>query len=110
MNDLIVNHNNLPEAVEAIYKELIDTRKLLSEVIQKFDSYSSAPKLPEDFENLMTIKEVCDFLGVKANTIHRWKRNKSIPFQKIGTKTYFNKSDVLNYNKTEVKKPKGLRR
>lgn len=105
-----INHNNLPEAVEAIYKELLDTRKLLGEVMQKLDSYSSAPPLPEDIDELLTISEVCEYLKVKPNTIHRWKRNMSIPYQKIGTKTYFKKSDVVNYNKIETKKPKGLRR
>lgn len=110
MNELVVNHNNLPEAVEAIYKELVDTRKLLGEVIQKLEGYNSAPQIPDDFDALLTIPEACIYLKVQPNTIHRWKRNKSIPYQKIGTRTYFKKSDLDNYNKIEVKKPKGLKR
>lgn len=110
MDEITVNHNNLPEAVSAIYKELVDTRKLLNEVMEKLEGYTSAPQLPDNLDDLLTISEACDYLKVKQNTIHRWKRNKTIPYQKIGTRTYFKKSDLDSYNKIEVKKPKALRR
>ncbi|WP_282638065.1 helix-turn-helix domain-containing protein [Sphingobacterium thalpophilum] len=110
MDQITVNHNNLPEAVQAIYKELVDTRNLLYEVMQKLDKYSSAPQLPDNFDDLLTIPEACAFLKVTQNTLHRWKRNRTIPYQKIGTRTYFKKSDLEQYNKIEVKKPKGLKR
>lgn len=87
------------EKLERIEKEMSDLKA----------KYESAPTLSDGDDELMNFQEACTFLKVKANTLHRWKRDMTIPFQKIGTKVYFKKSDIVNYNKIEIKKPRGFR-
>ena len=46
--------------------------------------------------NLMTLLEVCDFLGVSKSTIRRKIRVKKIKFVKEGNQYRFKKSDVIS--------------
>lgn len=117
MDEIKVNHNNLPEAVGVIYKELVNTKnelsevkRLFAEVSEKLENYSYAPVV-EDPDKLFTIKEAAEFLRVKENAIHVWKREGKIPYIMAGgSKPLFRKEDLLNYNRIEIKKPKGLER
>ncbi len=46
--------------------------------------------------DLMTLQQVCDFLGVSESTIRRKIRAKKIKFIKEGNQYRFKKSDVIN--------------
>ncbi len=45
--------------------------------------------------DLMTLQQVCDFLGVSESTIRRKIRSKKIKFVKEGNQYRFRKSDVI---------------
>ncbi len=45
--------------------------------------------------DLMTLQQVCDFLGVSESTIRRKIRAKKIKFTKEGNQYRFKKSDVI---------------
>ena len=46
--------------------------------------------------DLMSLQEVCEFLGVSESTIRRKIRAKQIKFTKEGNKYRFKKSDVIS--------------
>ena len=46
--------------------------------------------------DLMTLKQVCDFLGMSESTIRRKIRTKKIKFIKEGNQYRFRKSDIMN--------------
>lgn len=46
--------------------------------------------------DLMTLQQVCDFLGVSESTIRRKIRTKKIKFTKKGNQYRFKKSDVIS--------------
>jgi|SRR5690606_21362036 len=74
------------------------------------EKYQSAPVLPSDHDELLTFDEAVKFLKITSSTLHKWKRDGIIPYRQIGTKKYYKKSDLEEYNKVEIKKPRGLRR
>ncbi|MBD1434844.1 helix-turn-helix domain-containing protein [Sphingobacterium sp. DN00404] len=65
--------------------------------------------IKENKDELMTVAEAALFLKVSINTVRKWARESKIPHSKIGTWNYFKKSDLENYNRIEIKKPRGLR-
>jgi excisionase family DNA binding protein len=46
--------------------------------------------------DLMTLQEVCKFLGVSESTIRRRIRSNKIKFKKEGNKYRFRKSDIIS--------------
>ena len=50
---------------------------------------SSNKKLDVFFDNLITIEELADYIGVSQKTIRNWVALRSIPFLRIGRKTFF---------------------
>ena len=50
---------------------------------------SSNKKLDAFFDNLITIEELADYIGVSQKTIRNWVAMRSIPFLRIGRKTFF---------------------
>lgn len=102
-----ITFEQVPHVLGLILKKM---EGLEEEIKGLKEKYESAPTLPNDHDELLTQPEAITFLKVSANTLHRWKRNGTIPYRKIGTRSYFKKSDLEEYNKTEIKKPKGLRR
>lgn len=47
-------------------------------------------------ETLLNIVEACQLLKVSKVTIHKWKKNKILPFHRIGRKIYFKRSEVID--------------
>lgn len=101
-----ITFEQMPDVLGQILEKMDNIEKKMAEIQEK---YNSSTQLPEDHDDLLTFPEALAFLKITRNTLHRWKREGNIPFNKIGTRTYFKKSDLENYNKIEVKKPKGLR-
>jgi excisionase family DNA binding protein len=47
-------------------------------------------------KNLLSLKETADYFKVTLATIHNWKKNGTLPYYKIGRKTYFKLNEVYN--------------
>lgn len=101
-----ITFDTLPAAVEVI----LNTVKRLEAEIISIKERLEVLSENKNHDELLTFDEAIAFLKVTANTLHRWKRNGTIPYRKIGTKNYFKRSDLEEYNKVEIIKPRGLRR
>lgn len=100
-----ITFDTLPAAVEVILKTL---KRLEAEIIS-IKERLEVPSEHKNHDELLTFEEALSVLKIKKNTLHRWKREGIIPYRKIGTKNYFKKSDLEEYNKIEIKRPRGLR-
>ncbi|TDS14770.1 helix-turn-helix domain-containing protein [Sphingobacterium paludis] len=93
----------VPVAVGLILEKLSALEIEMAELKAK---YESAPAAPKSDDELLTVKEACVFLKIKQNALYRWKREKLIPYTKIGSRTYFKKLDLENYSKLDIRKIK----
>ena len=65
-------------------------RKVELDRLKSFPRRSSSnKKLDAFFDNLITIEELADYIGVSQKTIRNWVAMRSIPFLRIGRKTFF---------------------
>ena len=46
-------------------------------------------------EQLLDVRQAAELLGVTWQTVHEWKRRGLLPFNKMGGRTYFKRSEVL---------------
>lgn len=47
-----------------------------------------------DFEPLMTVEEVADYIKFEPSTIRQWVKARSIPHLKVGRSTRFRRQDI----------------
>jgi len=78
-------------------KRLIDTTlyqlsDLIKETIAEALSGLKIEDPPKD--KLMNSDEVVAYLGVAKSTLSNWKRQKRIPFKKMGKRIFFLKSEI----------------
>lgn len=83
---------DLPDFFAELKKSIIpELREQLSKDFQ--------PKEPTDF---LTRSEVCKLLKIDLSTLHRWRKEKTIPSYGMGNRVYFKRSEVekiINQNK-----------
>ena len=56
-------------------------------------------------ENLITIEELADYIGVSQKTIRNWISLRSIPFLRIGRKTFFTTGKLCHWLQTKEFEP-----
>jgi len=57
---------------------------------------------PKDENDLLTRKEASEFLKISLVSLHSWMNEGIIKSYKVGNKTYFKKSELLNlFNKSK---------
>ncbi|MCC8426585.1 helix-turn-helix domain-containing protein [Mucilaginibacter sp. UR6-11] len=66
-----------------------------SAVKHAFDNLAMFPN-SKPIESPLSVKELCDFLGVTEPTVSRWRNKGKIPYMQIGSRILFNKSAVLD--------------
>lgn len=66
--------------LKMIYKELIDIKKTMLYI--------------NPSEEFVDIETICKILKISKDTLRRYRRQKLIPFHKIGGKVYFLVSEV----------------
>lgn len=54
----------------------------------------AAPATAES-EDLLTMKQATDLLGVSAHTLHEWKRIGKLPYYKLGSRTFFKRDEIM---------------
>ena len=57
------------------------------------------------FDNLITIEELADYIGVSQKTIRNWISIRSIPFLRIGKKTFFRYEKLNSWFQTKEFEP-----
>ena len=66
---------------------------------------SDDKKLDAFFDNLITIEELADYIGVSQKTIRNWVALRSIPFLRIGRKTFFIQNKICRWFQTKEFEP-----
>ena len=57
------------------------------------------------FDNLIRIEELADYIGVSQKTIRNWISLRSIPFLRIGKKTFFRYEKISSWLQTKEFEP-----
>ncbi|WP_324675099.1 helix-turn-helix domain-containing protein [Hymenobacter sp. GOD-10R] len=61
-------------------------------------------------EELLTVKQAAALLNVTVHSIHEWKRIGKLPYSKMGSRTYFKRSELLSSLQSQQRSLKGGRR
>jgi excisionase family DNA binding protein len=71
-------------------------QNLIRECVRE-ELYSQSQEKAESSQEteLIDSKEAASLLRVSLPTLHKWKKQGRIPFQRIGTRIRFNKAEVL---------------
>ena len=61
---------------------------------------SNAPAAPAGtttsaVDELLSIREAAEMLGVTVQTVHEWKRRGLLKYHKLGSRSYLKRADVL---------------
>lgn len=70
-------------------KEII--KDSLLEVLES----SNLSTQPEKEDTLINFKEACKLLGISSVTLHKWKKQRIIPFYRMNKKIYFKKDELF---------------
>lgn len=55
----------------------------------------AAPTATPPTEELLSIREAAELLGVTVQTVHEWKRRGLLKYHKLGSRTYLKRAEVL---------------
>jgi excisionase family DNA binding protein len=84
---------------DAMQIQLITTPQELQAIIdtavQSAFLKIETPNLSDATEKPITVRELCQFLGVTEPTVIRWRKKGKIPFIQIGSRILFQKSKVI---------------
>ena len=50
---------------------------------------------PAPADDLLSIREAANLLGVTVQTVHEWKRRGMLRYHKLGSRSYLKRADVL---------------
>ena len=77
------------------YAQLLeDVRAVVRHELQNVPPASAGTiALPTD--ELLSIREAAEMLGVTVQTVHEWKRRGLLKYHKLGSRTYIKRADVL---------------
>lgn len=50
----------------------------------------------EHTKDLLNFKETCEYLGIHASTLNKWKAENKIPYKRLGKRIYFQRREILN--------------
>lgn len=50
----------------------------------------------DDNSELLTVEEACNLLSISRATLFNWKKEGTLPSQRIGGRVYFNRKDIIN--------------
>jgi len=75
-------------------QEIINIENRLQEVESKLDNLEQLKE-----EEILSVKQAADFLGLVPSTIYHKTSNRLIPFYKKGKHIYFIKSELIKFLK-----------
>jgi len=76
-----------------------DFRKWIQEAVKAGIDSAASIKSGEKEEPLISRKQVAGFLGISLVTLTDWMK-RGLPFHKVNGRVYFQRSEVLEYVKT----------
>ena len=80
-----ITFDSLPESIQELHKKL--------------DILLSKASAPVDKDKLLTIDELIEYLPEHParQTVYGWVNNRTIPYQKHGSRLYFLRSDIESW-------------
>lgn len=83
-----------PGVVVADYSQLLqDVRAAVRYELQNHQPAAAPPAALAD--ELLSVREAAELLGVTVQTIHDWKRRGLLKYHKLGSRSYLKRADVL---------------
>ena len=76
--------------------------ELKNSLIPELKAQLSAQFQPKEPTEYLTRSEVCKLLKIDLSTLHRWRKDNTIPSYGMGNRVYFKRSEVdaiINQNK-----------
>lgn len=86
----IVNHNNLPKAVELILRKIDEITDALAEGTPLIVTVN-------DGDKIYSLKEACTQVGISRSTMHRLITNNDIPYHKTGRQYKFFHKELIGW-------------
>jgi excisionase family DNA binding protein len=87
--------------MEQIYlSSEIDIKKLVIDIVNELKK-SEKPIEERPSERLLTTNEACEFLRCSKPTLHRMKKNGTIPFIRLGSNIRYKQTDLEKLIKTK---------
>lgn len=78
------------EDIPAAMEEVLEGLQILQEELQNIKE-NLQPKEPDE---LMTRKEVAEYLKVDLSTIWNWSKQGKLPYYGIGSRVYYKRSEI----------------
>lgn len=80
--------SNLNASV-AVMVSLADLKEFVAEMVAE-----AAARPQEAEETMLSADQVCEILGISANSLWRWGRTGYLKGQKVGRRVFYRKSDI----------------
>lgn len=80
--------SNLNASV-AVMVSLADLKEFVAEMVAE-----AAEKPQQTEETMLSADDVCEILGISANSLWRWGKSGYLRGQKVGRRVFYRKSDV----------------
>jgi excisionase family DNA binding protein len=82
--------------VGVAYSQLLeDMRALVRHEIQHTQPAGGVPSAAPAADELLSIREAAELLGVTVQTVHEWKRLGRLKYHKLGSRSYLKRAEVL---------------
>jgi excisionase family DNA binding protein len=65
-------------------------------VKESFEKFASDKSPKSEEVDLLTINQICNFLGITRQTLHSWRKSGKLPYLRMGSRIFFEKSTVLS--------------
>ena len=104
VNSLANNPADNSKCLKSWTKEL-GQNKLKKSVCGVHRSFGQKKPQAVFFDNLISIEELADYIGVSQKTIRNWVALRSIPFLRIGRKTFFRYEKLNSWLQTKEFEP-----
>ncbi len=95
-----ITHNNLPEAVMQLMKDLAYIKNhLLNQA-----ATTAAPEITAPEKELLTVADVSQMLDIASGTIYNMTSTQQIPFFKRGGRIYFDREEINEWIRNDRRK------
>ena len=103
------------EEIKNITQDLLVLANCMEKIMQRFDNLERmlVSHIGVDKETIKCLgsgrildnQDLCDILNTSKRTIQRFRSEKKLPYHRVGGKTYYKESDVMDFIKRYMTVP-----
>jgi len=101
INNERLTFEDLPEAVLHLIREVTEIKHYLFIASEDVASKTFREQ-PE--KEILTVEEVCQFLGLKKGSVYNLTHRQEIPFYKKGQRIYFDRNEINEWVRSDRRK------